>query len=113
MQHTPPLSTIYGSIAQLELCAGERAINNEAARHILSKIGASVWWGCGWCSEIFASILEASSLALEIIIVTTIIVHPGTISAAEGITLWAARTAAAAATASSLLVLLRAIVVEA
>lgn len=54
------------------------------------------------------SILEASSLALEIIIVTTIIVHPvAIVSTAEGITLLVATAA------SSLLVLLRAIVVEA
>lgn len=62
--------------------------------------------GCGWYSEIFAIILEASSLALEIIIVATIVVHPGPISATEGITLWAATAAA-----SSLLVLLRAIAI--
>lgn len=86
-------------------------INNEAHIGIhSSKTGFCVCLGgCGWCSEsIFASILEASSLALEIIIVTTIIVHPGSVSAAEGIALWAATAAA-----SSLLVLLRAIVVEA
>lgn len=96
----------------LELRRRRREHNDQTTRRTypyLKPVFVFVWGGCGWCSEsIFASILEASSLALEIIIVTTIIVHPGSVSAAEGIALWAATAAA-----SSLLVLLRAIVVEA
>lgn len=58
------------------------------------------------------SILEASSFALEVVIVTTVIVHPVAIVSTSKVTLLIATSAAAAA--SSLLVLLWAIfVVEA
>lgn len=65
--------------------------------------------GESWILTVSTSILEASSLALEIIIVTPIVIHPvstALVSTAEGPTLLVARAAS-----SSLLVLLRAIAI--